>query len=725
MSSYESNDRIEQELKRSEAITAIVQLMESEKTFDEILKIVLNIVGEYLDISNIIICKTDNENIESVKEFVNEGCYKLPESIRPHILKVIREYSNDLFVAPVNGEISEEEKEVLEDIDAQALLSIPLFINGNPAMYAIFIDKNKNRSWNSHTILFAADVCKMIQSILYRRISNNSLISSYSALKEILDNMSNGIFVVDIETKEILFCNETIRRMFKQDLKGKHCYDFHLGERKFDCDKCSVINNTSNFREVYDHELDIWLDIKNNQITWVDGRKVSLCNVTDITEKKKYEKRIEFQANNDFLTGLYNRMRCESDLSMCIEEAQENEEKGVVMFIDLDDFKHINDGLGHQYGDMLLKMISMGLQQIDGIEEHCYRVGGDEFLIIINSKEYPKFEKILASIQALFDKPWCLNGTDYYCKMSMGIVFYPEDSDDVHELIKKADIAMYDAKKSGKNHYEFYNANEENTAIKRLDIEKNMRSAISVGCNEFELYVQPVVDAQTTQCIGGEALIRWNSGNLGFLYPGEFIPLAEHLGLITPIGNYFLKKACEANKKWEENGIKKRLNVNLSVVQLMKNNIVENIKDIFRETNVNPENIVLEITENLAINDMTRVKNIIKELKSTGVKIALDDFGTGYSSLNYIKQLDMDIIKVDRTFISDIVSDDYAQTFVKLITELSEKLNVTVCIEGVEYKEQYEMLKEMHVGLIQGFYFGKPVPLKIFERDFLGLKLDE
>ena len=228
MSSYESNDRIEQELKRSEAITAIVQLMESEKTFDEILKIVLNIVGEYLDISNIIICKTDNENIESVKEFVNEGCYKLPESIRPHILKVIREYSNDLFVAPVNGEISEEEKEVLEDIDAQALLSIPLFINGNPAMYAIFIDKNKNRSWNSHTILFAADVCKMIQSILYRRISNNSLISSYSALKEILDNMSNGIFVVDIETKEILFCNETIRRMFKQDLKGKHCYDFHL-----------------------------------------------------------------------------------------------------------------------------------------------------------------------------------------------------------------------------------------------------------------------------------------------------------------------------------------------------------------------------------------------------------------------------------------------------------------------------------------------------------------
>jgi len=564
----------------------------------------------------------------------------------------------------------------------------------------------------------------MKQSVMGIEKNNETLEISHVALKEILDNISSGIFVFDRDTREILFCNETMRHMVKDEMVGKKCSDFHIGEKEFDCDNCPAATNPSCYRETYDHKMEAWLDIKNDKITWVDGREVTLCNVTDITEKKKHEKRIEFQANNDFLTGLYNRMRCESDLAMCIEEAVDLEQNGVLMFIDLDDFKHINDGLGHQYGDMLLKMISMGLQQIPGIEEHCYRVGGDEFIIIVDPSQYEKLDKIISSIQKLFESPWSLGGTDYYCKMSMGIVLFPEYGSEVHDLIKKADIAMYCAKRSGKNHYEFYNENDENEEIKRLDIENNMRNAISVGCEEFELYIQPIVEAGTGECIGGEALVRWNSENLGFLNPCEFIPLAEHLGLITPIGDYVLRRACEANKSWSDRGVEKRLNVNLSVVQLMKNNVISSVTEILEETGVNTKNIVLEVTENLAINDMTRVKKIIKELKQLGVKFALDDFGTGYSSLNYIKQLDLDIIKVDRTFISDIVSDDYAQTFVRLITELSQTLNLTVCVEGVECEEQYEMLKEMRVGLIQGFYFGKPVPLRTFEKDFLGLKID-
>jgi EAL domain-containing protein (putative c-di-GMP-specific phosphodiesterase class I) len=321
----------------------------------------------------------------------------------------------------------------------------------------------------------------------------------------------------------------------------------------------------------------------------------------------------------------------------------------------------------------------------------------------------------------MFNTPWMLNGAEYYSTMSMGIVCYPDDGEEVNELIKRADIAMYDAKKAGKNTVRYYNAKDERTSIKRLDVEKNMRSAIAVGGMEFELYIQPIMDANTGECKGGESLIRWNSKELGFLMPVDFIPLAEHLGLIVIIGEYFLRKACRINRQWSDRGIDKQLHVNLSIVQLVQNNVVETITNIIKETGVKPENIILEVTESLAINDMTNMKKVIKEIKKLGVGIALDDFGTGYSSLNYIKQMDFDIIKVDKHFIDDLTTDDYAQTFVKLITELSDKLGAKVCVEGVEDSAQLQMLRDMNVNFIQGYYYGKPIPYEEFEKKFLGI----
>ena len=303
--------------------------------------------------------------------------------------------------------------------------------------------------------------------------------------------------------------------------------------------------------------------------------------------------------------------------------------------------------------------------------------------------------------------------------MSMGIVVFPQYGDSVSELIKKSDIAMYDAKKNGKNGFCYYSDGEDENSYKKLDIEKNMRLAVEAGCNEFEVYIQPIVDTLTEQCIGGEALVRWNSSNLGFLMPGEFIPIAEHMGLIVNIGEYVLKSACLFCKKWSDRGKNLRINVNLSVIQLLANDIVEVIKTTVRDTGIEPGNLVLEVTESLAINDMTRMKRIIKDIKKLGVKIALDDFGTGYSSLNYIKSMDLDIIKVDRTFTKDIAEDEYAQAFVKLIAELSKTLEVQVCVEGVEYQEQLGKLKELNINMIQGFYYGKPMRVTEFEQRFL------
>ena len=302
----------------------------------------------------------------------------------------------------------------------------------------------------------------------------------------------------------------------------------------------------------------------------------------------------------------------------------------------------------------------------------------------------------------------------------MGVVKFPEQGKEVNELIKKADIAMYHAKKAGKNRYNFYRESKGDVSYRRLEVESNMRQAVEGSCEEFVVFYQPIVSTKTNRCTGCESLVRWNSKALGFMAPGDFIPLAEYLGLIVDIGDFVLETACLQCKEWNDTFDKNfSVNVNLSVVQLLQQNVVSHIKNIILGTGVNPRNITLEITENLAINDIDRVKNIISGLKEMGVKIALDDFGTGYSSLNYIKQLDFDIIKIDKSFVDEILTDDYEKAFVKMIVDLSQQIGAKVCVEGVEEEAQYLLLQSLHTDSIQGYYFSKPVPSIEFERKFL------
>ena len=454
----------------------------------------------------------------------------------------------------------------------------------------------------------------------------------------------------------------------------------------------------------------------------MDGRKVGLCTLYDITDKKLYQKKIENQANNDFLTGLYNRMRCEQDLGRYIAKAQAVNCEGALLYIDLDDFKHINDGLGHQYGDVLLKAISHSFQRIEGIENSCYRMGGDEFIVIISEAVYPQMERILRDIDSIFSKPWFLKGEDYYCTMSMGIACFPSDGNSVDDLIRKADMALMTAKRRGKNCVEYYNDKDQASTYRRLDMEKNMRTAAMNACKEFEVYYQPIVNAQEdgTPCCGAEALIRWNSSVLGFVSPEDFIPLAEYLGLINPIGEFVLQEAAKRCKYWNDMGHPNyKVNVNLSVVQLLQNDIIKKIKKVIDDTRINPRNLTLEVTESLAINDMEHMKRILSEIKALGVKVALDDFGTGYSSLNHIREMPIDVIKIDRCFIEHLGEDDFSDAFVKMVNELANTIGVKVCVEGVETKKQLDVACDMKVCMIQGYYFGKPMKIEDFEKKYL------
>lgn len=723
LSAFKRNkqNQLNDDYKRNEAFSEIVSYLDSAAGFDEIINRILNIVGNSLGVSNAGMMNiVDGDRFEIFSEWTKDDKMELFDRARDDIWDESIVYGEDIYVMSADEHKGKREF-LYTQYGISALLARPVMIQDKPQMAMVIADYKKDRVWTLKDIEFITNVIRIVEGIIIRKMSHASLYSSHTALREILDNMESGLMVVDKETMEVLFSNERMLQLFKNDMVGKKCSDFYICGNVKMCEKCSRLDEKSSRWENYDTRFKKWFDIKTSDISWVDGNRVTLFDITDITEKKKNEKRIEFQSNNDFLTGLYNRMRCESDLYETIRKAVDEGKSGYIMFLDLDNFKHINDGLGHQHGDMLLKLISMGLQQIEGISDSCYRVGGDEFVILIHPEQKDNIDDIIDNIMDMFSKPWLIDGTEYYSTMSMGIVCYPEDGTDVNDLLKKADIAMYDAKKGGKSRIEYYNASEEGLSIKRLDVEKNMRSAIAVGGMEFELYIQPIMDAVTGECMGGEALIRWNSHELGFLMPVDFIPLAEHLGLIVVIGEYFLRKACQINKYWSDMGVEKKLHVNLSIVQLVQKNVVETITNIVNETGVHPENIILEVTESLAINDMAYMKKVINEIKKLGVGIALDDFGTGYSSLSYIKQMNFDIIKVDKNFIDDITSDDYAQTFIKLITELSEKLGAKVCVEGVEENEQLEILKSMNVNMIQGYYYGKPVPYKKFQEDFLGI----
>lgn len=707
---------------KSSVTTELISYLDADEPFDEIISNIMRITGEYLRCSNVGVLRLDERSrLDIFAEWTRGDKVEIFERACDDIWDHDLVHSREIYVMSAN-DITGKREYLYTKYGITSLVARTVVVQGKAQLVFAIADDTPNRVWTIDKIQFITNVVRMIESIIIKKTSRKSLFSSQTAMREILDNVGSGLFVIDKETHEILFCNEKMCSMVKTDMLGKKCSEFAIcGNRKM-CENCTKMQKSFERWETYDNRYQKWFDIRMSDITWVDGGRVALCNVTDITTNKKYEKRIEFQANNDFLTGLYNRMRCESDIYEVVDYAKKSGEKGYLMFIDLDDFKHINDGLGHQHGDMLLKMISMGLQQIDGISDNCYRVGGDEFIILVLPDQQHRVKEIIDDVHDMFNKPWLLNGTEYYSTMSMGVVCYPDDGVEVNDLIKKADIAMYDAKKAGKNRVQYYNAKDEKTSIKRLDVEKNMRSAIAVGGMEFELYIQPIVDALTGECTGGESLIRWNSSELGFLMPVDFIPLAEHLGLIVIIGEYFLRKACRINKEWSDRGIDKQLHVNLSIVQLVQNNVVETITNIIEETGVKPENIILEVTESLAINDITNMKRVIKEIKRLGVGIALDDFGTGYSSLNYIKQMDFDIIKVDKHFIDDLTTDDYAQTFIKLITELSDKLGAKVCVEGVEDQEQIHILRSMNVNMIQGYYYGKPVPYEEFEEKYLNIK---
>jgi len=437
---------------------------------------------------------------------------------------------------------------------------------------------------------------------------------------------------------------------------------------------------------------------------------------SDITLVKQSQEKLDHMAHHDPLTALPNRLLFQDRLLHALQRAGREEESLAILFIDLDRFKNVNDTLGHHIGDELLKLVARELLARLREGDTLARLGGDEFILLLENVDGQYGASLVAEkLMTMFDQPFQVAGHELFVTCSVGISLYPNDATDLNMLIRNADVAMYQAKARGRNGYRFYAPSMTGEGVERLRLETFLRRSIEK--NEVFLNFQPQVEIESGQLIGVEALVRWNHPELGLIPPVRFIPLAEDSGYINQLGQWVLFESCRQMMRWQEAGlIVPKIAVNVSVKQFERGSIVNMVADILRETGLEPQRLQLEVTESVIMNTGDAMV-LINDLHAIGVGLAIDDFGTGYSSLAYLKQLPVQTLKIDRSFIKDISTDPNDEAIAIAIIQLGKSMNLSVIAEGVETQDQADFLLRHGCKLAQGYFYSMPVlPAELLER---------
>lgn len=470
---------------------------------------------------------------------------------------------------------------------------------------------------------------------------------------------------------------------------------------------------------------------KDNLEYLVEKRTLELSKTNsnlknEIEARKIVEDKVTRMAFLDTLTKLPNRRLFDDRLRQSIFKADREQKEIGLMYLDIDNFKQINDNLGHIKGDKLLVEVANRLKKSLRKSDTIARVGGDEFLIIVEGiKDINHVKRIAEKLMACFNLPFLLGQKMVNITTSIGISMYPQDGPDFETLIKNADAALYRVKETGKNNFEFCTNLLKDNLSKKVKLTEDLKNAIEK--NELELYYQPQVKSSVNLITGVEVLLRWNHPDFGIISPSVFIPIAESSGLIIKIGEWVLNQACRQNKLWQDAGYAHLpISVNVSVKQFVNEYIIKNVRNILQETGLNPKYLELEITESIVVKDVENITRMLVDLKNMGIKIAIDDFGTEYASLNYLKQLPIDRIKIAMTFVRGISVNHKDEIITKTIIYLAQSLDMKVIAEGVETIEQLDFLQRANCDDIQGFYFYRPMRLMQFENLLrLGLVVDE
>lgn len=442
----------------------------------------------------------------------------------------------------------------------------------------------------------------------------------------------------------------------------------------------------------------------------IDGQTRILSIVQDISDRKQAVDRILQMATHDQLTGLPNRSLLMDRLTHAFAHADRNGNSVALMFIDLDQFKSVNDSLGHDVGDLLLKEVATRMRGVVRSEDTVARSGGDEFLVVLPDLNDPTHaSRVAEKLIAAVSEPFEIRGHELHVGASVGISVYPKDGSDAETLLKYGDTAMYRAKDSGRNGYRFFSPEMHASSVERQSLTNALHRALER--QETAVVYQPIVQAGSGKVLGMEALLRWNHPEYGSVSPAKFIPIAEDSGLIVPIGEWVIRDVCRQIGEWKANGVPvPRVAINLSARQFRLKTFVEDISRILEETGTDPKYVGLEITESMLVEDVESVVDTLHRLVALGLEISIDDFGTGYSSLNYLKRFPVGKLKIDRSFVNDLTTDPDDAVIVKSIISLAHNLGMRVVAEGVENSDQLDVLNGMGCDFVQGYYFSKPLP---------------
>jgi len=532
----------------------------------------------------------------------------------------------------------------------------------------------------------------------------------------VIDKIDIGIFVVD-EDYKVRFMNNTMIKWFGNQ-QGKICYSSvaNLDEPCPYCKLKEVI--LENKKAVYEPTTSDGksFDIVATSIKNSDGTMSKMEVIRNITEQKRVQQNLleqqqmlHHQAHHDALTELPNRILFNDRLEQAIEKAKRNDKITALFFIDLDHFKEINDSLGHEIGDRVLKIVSDKLKDTIRHEDTLARLGGDEFTVIMENLSQGQDASLLAKkILEVLSNPIVVDGNKLYISSSIGISLYPDDGKSTQDLLKYADSAMYKAKAEGRNNFQFYSAEMTELAFERVVMETSLRVALEN--QEFVVYYQPQVDGRVNKIIGMEALVRWQHPTMGMVSPAKFIPLAESTGLIVELDRFVMKTAMTQMAEWYKKGLNPGvLAMNLAVKQLQRKDFIDIFKTFMEETGCKSEWLELEVTESQIMTNPENAIKILNKISDIGIELAVDDFGTGYSSLAYLKKLPIDKLKIDQSFVRNLPNAEDDIAIAKAVIALAKSLNLRIIAEGVETKEQKDFLIQNGCVNIQGYYYSKPV----------------
>ncbi len=714
--------RAEEALKRAadtgERLRDVMVGISSSRTFDDALKQLLNAALELagMEGGGVYVVEKGLAVLRFQKclpaAFIHKVAHMPME--RPIIKAVLKQ--KDLV------DLVEEFGDMLEPFDIHHAFSIPLRVRDEPFGF-LNVGSTRLETPAQVDIQTLNILATGTESLLHRLLIENELRESEAQLSAILHNTPAAVYMLGTDGRlihvnrrfEEVFGITSVRStgMSLQDLFPRETAALLLSNNQ----KVIESRTALEFEEVIPQSdgLHVYASVKSPLLD-ASGQAYAIVGIsTDISERKKMEEEIRHLAHHDALTGLPNRRLFRDITLLELAQARRNRRKLAILFLDLDRFKEINDTLGHEAGDDLLKQAAGLFRETIRASDTVARIGGDEFNIILADIGRPEdVSDIAHKIIRRFRSPFLVSGNELNVTTSIGISVYPDDSTEIDTLLRYADIAMYHAKESGRNTFRFYNPAINIRSLERMQLGNMLRRSIEM--EELVVYYQPQIDIQNKRMVCAEALVRWRHPEQGFLTPDRFLAQAEETGFITEIDEWALKTACAQVRSWIESGLPHVcITVNLSARQFEKPDLVERIASILKETRMEPGHLNLEVTETTAMSDVDRTASQLRQLREMGAHVSIDDFGTGYSSLNYLKKLPIERLKIDKSFIRDIAHDPDDRAIISAVTSMAHKMGIRTVAEGVETEEQLAFLRSIECDEVQGFLFSRPLPAEKFK----------